>query len=359
LNRVSADMDKVDSHLPDFFLQSMQNLLHCVSIFLLCISSMPVFIVLMLPISVVFVYVQHYFRKTSREVKRLESVSRSPLYVLCSEVIGGMATIRAFGRQKMFQEKHRDLMDENCRHNFMYWMVGRWLSLRLETLSNVVVLFVGILAVLIVDFGGAIDGNLLGLALVYSVQLTGLLQWTVRTVILTEDGMTSVERIVALENIKQERAGTCEGDPALDTWPTVGKISFKNLSMRYRPELPLVLKNVQVDIPGGCKVGIVGRTGSGKSSLVLALFRLVEPESSSVIEIDGVNTLTMGLDTLRSQLTVIPQDPIMFSGTIRFNLDPFQENSDTAIWEALDRAQLKEDILEKFPGKLNHMVSLP
>lgn len=350
-------MDKVDSHLPDFFLQSMQNFLHCVSIILLCISSMPVFTVLMLPISVVFVYIQHYFRKTSREVKRLESVSRSPLYVLCSEVIGGMATIRAYGRQKMFQEKHRNLLDENCRHNFMYWMVGRWLSLRLETLSNVVVLFVGVLAVLIVDLGGSIDGELLGLALVYSVQLTGLLQWTVRTVILTEDGMTSVERLVALESIKQERPSRCHNDPNPMEWPSVGKISLKNLTLRYRPELPLVLKNVNVDIPGGCKVGIVGRTGSGKSSLVLALFRLVEPESPSVIEIDGINTLTIGLEALRSQLTAIPQDPIMFSGSIRFNLDPFDENTDADIWNALEKVQLKEDILEKFPNKLNHMVS--
>ena len=356
LNRVSADTDKVDSQLPDFFLQSLQNLLHCMSIVLICIVSLPYFIIFLIPMTMTFTYVQNYFRKTSRETKRLESVSRSPLYVICSEVVSGIATIRAFSRQQEFRDKHRECMDEYCRHSFMYWMVARWIALRLEVLSNIVVLFVGVLAVVVVNMGGNVDGNLLGLALVYAVQLTGLLQWTVRTIISTEDSMTSVERIAAIQNIKQEKASVRDSDPPLGMWPTNGHVVIKNLCVRYRPDLPLVLQNVSIDIPGGCKVGIVGRTGSGKSSLVLALFRLVEPEDGSHISIDGVDICSLGLQCLRSHLTVIPQDPIMFSGTVRFNLDPFHSSTEAEIWEALERAQLKDDIIDKFPNKLDHIV---
>jgi ABC-type multidrug transport system fused ATPase/permease subunit len=186
--------------------------------------------------------------------------------------------------------------------------------------------------------------------------------------------MTSVERLLAFNSIQSEPHGQEKNDPPPGQWPTEGAINFRNVSLRYRPGLPKILNGVNLTIPGGTKVGVCGRTGAGKSSLMLALFRIVELETESVIEIDGVNILNMSLQTLRTQLTIIPQDPVMFSGTLRshlpiclsfsapnsllrFNLDPFGSYSDQEIWEALERVHLKEDIIAKFPMKLSHEVS--
>lgn len=140
-------------------------------------------------------------------------------------------------------------------------------------------------------------------------------------------------------------------------WPSAGNIQIKNLMLRYRSELPLVLHGVDISIPAGSKVGVCGRTGSGKSTLMLALFRIVEPELGSIIEIDGVDTSKLGLYRLRSGMTIIPQDPVMFCGTIRYNLDPFDQYTDEMLWETLQRAQLKEEVLNNFPEKLNHILN--
>lgn len=207
------------------------------------------------------------------------------------------------------------------------------------------------------DLGSSVDPNLLGLALVYSIQLTGLLQWTVRMMVDTENSMTSVERLLAFINVPSEAASVLPSDPGLDKWPSTGALKISNLSLRYRPGLEPVLRGIYVDIAGGSKVGVCGRTGAGKSSLMLALFRLVEPDDSSMMSIDGVDLGSLGLRCLRSGLTIIPQDPVMFSGSLRYNLDPFSVFSDEEIWTALDRAQLRQDILDKFPNKLEHVVS--
>ena len=236
-------------------------------------------------------------------------------------------------------------------------MASRWLALRLDIVSSLVVLSVALLSVIAVDTGGAIDPSVFGLALVYSLQLTGLLQWTVRMFVEMENNMTAVERLSAFSKIPSEAANELKSDPNQHEWPTVGKVEICNLSMRYRPGLPLVLKSLSAFIPGGSKVGICGRTGSGKSSLMLALFRLVEPEAGSSIYVDDVDIMGIGLRALRSSLTIIPQDPVMFSGTLRYNLDPFHQYTDDDIWTALERAQLKNDIISKFSDKLLHMVS--
>jgi len=241
---------------------------------------------------------------------------------------------------------------------FLFWVSTRWLSLRLDILSAIVVLTVGMIGCIVHKYGGGVVSvNVIGLALVNALQLTGLLQLSVRYAADSENYMTSVERILAFLDTPSEKDASLPSDPKRGEWPTVGSLEIKNLSLRYRPELDLVLRSVSINIPGGHKVGICGRTGSGKSSLMLALFRIVEPEAGSQIWIDGVDVLSIGLSTLRNSLTIIPQDPVMFSGTLRYNLDPFSEFSDEDIWTALDRAQLKEDILNTFPEKLSHVVS--
>jgi ABC-type multidrug transport system fused ATPase/permease subunit len=371
MNRFSKDLDSIDNNLPDNFLTAMQYGFHFLSVILLCILSTPLFIILVTPLGVLFYLIQKYFRSTSREVKRLDSITRSPVYSLFSEIIDGLCYIRAYQRETLFMSKFHQTLDANVKHFFLFTATSRWLSIRLDLLSAFIAFAVSFIAVLMTKYGAHVNQNLLGVALVYAIQLTGLLQWTVRTVIETENSMTSLERLLALNAIPSERSSNSteeisrnitnnpiNGQTQLDTWPTLGHINVQNLTMRYRPDLSNVLKDVSFTIPGGCKVGICGRTGSGKSSLTLALFRIVEPDENSSIVIDNVNILEMDLSRLRSRLTIIPQDPVMFCGTLKYNLDPFNRHTDMEIWEALSRVHMKEEIISKFPNQLSHMVQL-
>jgi len=245
------------------------------------------------------------------------------VYSLFTEVLLGLSTIRSYAKENEFLQRHFEVSDANGKCYFLFWMASRWLAVRIDALANLVILFVGVIAVLMRDLKAPVDSNMLGLALVYALQLTGLLQWTVRVVIETENNMTAVERLAAFGDIESEAPRTTELDRDLSgDWPERGEIVIRNLHMRYREGLELVLRGVDLSIPAGSKVGICGRTGSGitqpptinsslsfhiytigKSSLMLAMFRIVEPLEGSSIEIDGVDALKMGLEKLRSNMT--------------------------------------------------------
>jgi ABC-type multidrug transport system fused ATPase/permease subunit len=325
-------------------------------------------------------------------------MSRSPMYSLFNEVLNGLITIRAYEKQDAFIARFFELADHQTRNFFVFYYSNRWLAIRLDSF---VLLSVALLATGLATAGNIVNGNYLGLALVYALQLTGLLQWTVRIATETETNMTSVERLLQFNSIQPEeiwvsneewvetirqdssdilkerrgverpivegvpkyvilpRNGSEEPDATIQLmhWPTHGNIDIINLRMRYRPELGLVLKGLNIFVPGGKRVGICGRTGAGKSSLMLALFRIVQFEKGSRVLVDGRDISEISLAELRSSLTIIPQDPVMFSGTLRSNLDPFSKHSEVELWEALERAHLKEDIIMKFPKKLDHEVS--
>lgn len=379
LNRFSRDLDSLDSILPDFFLQNLQNIFQVLFIIIVCISSSAFFVIILIPIAVLFYYVQSYFRKSSREIKRLDSISRSPVYSQFGEVLNGLQTIRAYGLQILFKSRYFNLVDLQNRNFFSFWMASRWLALRLDIIGVMIIFVVTLLAVSLTNASGTtVNPNYLGLALTYSLQLTGLLQWTVRVTIETESNMTSVERLLVFGEIIGENKNDIISDEALkeaylmqqkenlfpnsnenesDVWPFKGHLVVSNLQLRYRPELDLVLRGVNFSVPGGSKLGVVGRTAAGKSSLMLALFRIVEPEEGSLISIDGTDIMSMNLHQLRSHITIIPQDPVMFSGTLRSNLDPFKMYTDDEVWQALERSHMKDEILLKFPKKLEHEIS--
>ncbi|RYH30827.1 ATP-binding cassette domain-containing protein [archaeon] len=393
MNRFTKDFDSMDALLPDFFHLTMQNVFFVLSILVVCLMSSVYFVLLFLPVGVAFYYIQAYFRKASREMKRLDSISRSPMYSLYGEVLSGLVTIKAFKYVPVFTKKFYALIDENMSHFFVFWFSARWLAVRLDLISNCISFFVAILAVILKLTNQQINSNFIGIALVYAVQLTALLQWTVRTSIDTETNMTSVERLLYFNQIPSEQVITKSHEATLVSresvhltpmqigqskskntqspphvlhsyplhelshWPSIGQVTLTNVSMRYRADLPLVLKGVNLVIPGGCKVGICGRTAAGKSSLMMALFRIVECEVDSSICIDGVNIQSVPLHVLRSHLTIIPQDPFMFSGTLRDNLDPFQDYTDKEIYEALERVQLLDDVNNKFTGGLQHAIA--
>jgi ABC-type multidrug transport system fused ATPase/permease subunit len=402
LNRFTKDFDAMDALLPDFFLQTLQNLFAVLSIVIVCLTSSAYFILLFFPLAVLFYFIQSYFRKSSREMKRLDNISRSPIYSLFSEILQGLVTIKTFQYDKVFSLKFFHTIDAHICNYFVFWFASRWLALRLDLISNMIAFFVAILSVILKETNNSANGNLIGIALVYSLQLTALLQWTVRISIETETNMTSVERLLTFRNIVAEDVITKSHDnskpqynevnpsntPALDdkipskevqleevviheakteirscpldklqSWPYKGQITLSNLYLRYRPDLPYVLNGVNLEIPGGSKVGICGRTAAGKSSLMLTFFRIVELEAASNIYIDGINIQSVPLHILRSQITIIPQDPFMFSGTLRENLDPFDQYTDEEIFEALERVQLLDDVMNKFTNKLEHPIA--
>jgi ABC-type multidrug transport system fused ATPase/permease subunit len=264
LNRFTKDMDVIDSLLPDYLLMALQGGFHIIAILILCLASTPYFFIAFFPIMVLFYFLQRHFRLTSRELKRLDGISRSPIYNHLSETLNGLATIRAYGKQDTFLRIHHDFSNDNKRCFFAFNVCNRWLSLRLDVICAGVVLMVSFIAVIMVNMGSAVDENVLGLAIVYSIQLLDSLQWTARVIIETENNLTSVERLLAFNEIEKESLSASQNSKLPDSWPSDGRVRITDLSMRYRNGLPLVLKRISLDVPGGCKLGICGRTGSGK-----------------------------------------------------------------------------------------------
>ncbi|XP_046652903.1 ATP-binding cassette sub-family C member 5-like [Daphnia pulicaria] len=352
LNIFSRDLDETDCRLPSCNEALTQNMLVVTMSMVFIAMVVPWFLIALLLLAIFFVLISRVFRCALRDLKRLENVSRSPIYSHVTASISGLNTIHAFGKEREFVSKFMDLFDENSSTFFLFTCSMRWLAVRLDFIA---VCIMGITGGLVVGLRGMIPPAFAGLALAYAGQLTGILQNTVRWASETESRFTSVQRMqTSLQTLESEGPAVIQERRPPKDWPQRGSILFSNVKMRYRPNLPLVLNNVSFHIRPKEKIGIVGRTGSGKSSLGVALFRLVDL-ASGLIEIDGINISEIGLEDLRSKLSIIPQDPVLFIGTVRYNLDPFQKYDDDVIWEAIERTNMKEKI-KALPGQLDSAV---
>ncbi|CAN4090494.1 unnamed protein product [Withania somnifera] len=339
LNRSSTDQSIVDTDIPYRLAGLAFALIQLLSIiFLMSNVAWQIFFLFLLIIAI-SVWYQAYYITTARELARMIGIQKAPILHHFSESLTGVATIRCFNQEDRFLNKNLNLIDNYSRVVFHNCATMEWLCVRINFLFNLIFFF--LLVILSHLPREAIDPSLAGLAATYGLNLNVLQAWVIWNLCNVENKMISVERILQFSDVPSEAPLVIEKSRPEPDWPLKGRIEIKDLHVQYSPDLPRVLKGITCTFLEGKKIGVVGRTGSGKSTLIQALFRVVEPSEGCIL-VDGIDISKIGLQDLRSNLSIIPQDPTLFQGTIRTNLDPLQQNSDQDIWEVLQKCHLAD-----------------
>uniref|UniRef100_A0A4W5KNS2 ATP-binding cassette, sub-family C (CFTR/MRP), member 8 n=1 Tax=Hucho hucho TaxID=62062 RepID=A0A4W5KNS2_9TELE len=355
LNRFSSDTNTIDQHIPATLECLSRSTLLCVSALGVISYVTPVFLIALVPLAIACYFIQKYFRVASRDLQQLEDSTQLPLLSHFSETVEGLTTIRAFKYEPKFRQRLLEFTDANNIASLFLTAANRWLEVRMEYIGACVVLIAAV-ASITNSLYNHLSTGLVGLGLTYALMVSNYLNWMVRNLADMEVQLGSVKRINGLLQTEPENyEGLLTASQVPDGWPQQGEIQIENLSVRYDTTLKPVLKQVNAHISPGQKVGICGRTGSGKSSFSLAFFRMVDMFEGRII-IDDIDIAKLPLQTLRSRFSIILQDPILFSGTIRFNLDPEMKATDDMLWEALDIAQLKP-VVKTLPGGLDATVT--
>ncbi|XP_057733182.1 ABC transporter C family member 10-like [Arachis stenosperma] len=347
LSRVSGDLSIVDLDVPFGLLFAVAATSNCyANLTVLAVVTWQVLFV-SIPMIIFAIRLQRYYFATAKELMRLNGTTKSYVANHLAESVAGAVTIRAFEEEDRFFAKNLHLIDVNASPFFHTFAANEWLIQRLETVSAVVLASAALCMVVLPS--GTFTSGFIGMALSYGLSLNASLVFSIQNQCNIENYIISVERLNQYMHIPSEAPEIIEGNRPPTNWPLEGKVEIHDLQIRYRPDAPLVLRGITCTFEGGHKIGIVGRTGSGKSTLIGALFRLVEPAGGEII-VDGINICSIGLHDLRSRFGIIPQDPTLFNGTVRYNMDPLSQYTDQEIWEVLAKCQLREAVQEKEEG---------
>ncbi|KAI9527877.1 ATP-binding cassette, sub-C (CFTR MRP), member 9 [Dissostichus eleginoides] len=355
INRFSADTNIIDQHIPPTLESLTRSTLLLLSAIGVISSITPSFLIALIPLAVAFYFIQKYFRVASKDLQDLDDSTQLPLLCHFSETAEGLTTIRAFRHEARFKQRMLELTDTNNTAYLFLSAANRWLEVRTDYLGAVIVLTAAGASIWTTQYNPD-HGALVGLGLTYALTVTNYLNWVVRNLADLEVQMAAVKKVNSFLGTESENyEGSMDASQVPESWPQTGAIKIQDLCVRYDPMLKPVLKHVNMYIEPGQKVGICGRTGSGKSSLSLAFFNMVDIFEGKIV-IDGIDICKLPLQTLRSRLSIILQDPVLFSGSIRFNLDPERTCSDDRLWEALEIAQLK-NMVKTLPGGLDAVVT--
>ncbi|KAJ7969844.1 ABC transporter C family member 10-like [Quillaja saponaria] len=347
LSRVSSDLSIVDIDIPFSFIFAVGATTNaCANLTVLAVVTWQVLFV-SIPMVCIALLLQRYYFASAKELMRINGTTKSFVANHLAESVAGAVTIRAFEEEDRFFSKNLDLIDINASPFFHSFSANEWLIQRLEAVSAIVLASSALCMVLLPP--GTFSSGFVGMALSYGLSLNTSLVNSIQNQCTIANYIISVERLDQYMHIPAEAPEVIEGNRPHVNWPAIGKVEIHNLQIRYRPDSPLVLRGITCTFEGGHKIGIVGRTGSGKSTLISALFRLVEPAGGKIV-VDGLDITRIGLHDLRSRFGIIPQDPTLFSGTVRYNLDPLSQNSDQEIWEVLGKCQLRDAVQEKEEG---------
>ncbi|XP_064455206.1 multidrug resistance-associated protein 1-like [Ornithodoros turicata] len=348
LNRFGSDVDQLDIQLPLTVNMFLEYIFHILGVFILIACEMPFFLAGILPLLILHCLIQSICLRSLRQIKRLESVTRSPVNNHFGETLAGLSSIRGYSVQKEFTERFTSKVDVSLNCSYLLVVGQQWLSARLDAIANIAVLLV---TIMVLRQRHAIDDGLGSMLISYAMGTTGAFTYVVYYAAQMEAAVVASERLAEYSNVSPEADWKVEPGPKPD-WPEQGAVQYIDYCAKYREELDLVLREVNLAVKPGERVGVVGRTGAGKSSLTLSLFRIIEAAGGK-ITIDDVDISSIGLHDLRSLIGIIPQDPVLFSGTLRFNLDPHDEYEDAQLWTALECAHLKHH----FPDGLETQIS--
>lgn len=356
LQRFSRDVESVDVHLQWTFESTVRSLVNVVVSFLLILIALPISFVTLAPMVIYYFFLQKNYRRAAREVKRFDSVARSPKYAHFKETLQGLTVIRAFQKAEWFYQTFLNKAQTAAQAYYNHYYLNRWFSIRLPIVGSLISLGT-VYAIIFSTYRGWITAGLSGLAIIYSLEFWKHLNWGIRVFSDLESRMTSVERLEFYSDLKSEKEFTdFVADPIqLDFKPSSGELIFKDVNLRYAEHLPYVLKDVSFQIPSGKKVGIIGRTGSGKSTLFQAVYRFVHFDKGDIL-LGGHSIRNYSLETLRKSLAVIPQDPSLFLGTLRSNLDRYNEKTDAEIYAVIDQVGMT-DFIRFLPEQLNYFIT--
>lgn len=355
IQRFSRDVESVDVHLQWSFDSAVHCALQVIVAITLILTLMPMMIIVILPIMMFYYLLQRNYRRPAREVKRFDSVARSPRYAHFKESLQGLVVIRSFNKAPWFLQNFYAKLSHSNRMYYSHYIINRWFSTRIPLIGGLISMTTT-MGVSLSAYYHLMDAGTAGLITLYSLSFWGYLNWGVRVFADIESRMTSIERLKFFSNLPPEISILKNSvRPLSPTWPERGELTVENLKVRYAPHLPLVLKGINFQVKAGSRVGIIGRTGSGKSTFFQSLFRFIEAEEGRIL-IDGVDTATVPLEKLRRSLAIIPQDPTLFMGTIRNNLDRYNEYSDAQVTEALKQASMW-DYVSNLPQGLSHLVT--